>query len=544
MPNINILLTIFAMVEAIQVLIVAAFIYSFIPIHWAQPIPKGLEPERESFLYFIFIAAAIGIVCASLKWIKPRLEQSQFRRAFIYFLCLEGWWIFWELFSFFKWITYKYPFYNILPYEDGSWVLPFFDVVLAGWLLSKIFWPECLRFAKKFGAYVLPRSYHVFVDIAVSAFIILSLCLIRIQDALALNFVWDQMNRLDQWSNAVHMGYGQVIVLFIAMACCLMIGFYLFLRRWLKSIAIAVFATLVVMNMQLFHSGLAPMWLIPPSWQADLYVLGFDNWPMFKALQVRQFFPFFMGYLVPICFVLTVLLNIPHWSQSRDRRIASSIAIAGLGIFVFYIFRPAIGAYGMVAMPLLAVLSFWIKELAQVFAPSVHRIILIALVIIAAVMLMTNRLFVVYPNAFHAFNDRFANERKFYEAVFQFKPDASLIEQLTRPQERVALLSSFEMEILNEAHRQPLLPHAPIMTSVLPMNPNVAGLKLKLRQQALDVFNAIEGDKPSIIFMEKKIWGLTQFSPDTGFGIVLNKIHELYVPMQEGQFLIALKRKE
>ena len=55
--------------------------------------------------------------------------------------------------------------------------------------------------------------------------------------------------------------------------------------------------------------------------------------------------------------------------------------------------------------------------------------------------------------------------RKYYTREFDFSQDARLIDDLVPPQEKVALVSSFETKILMDARRQPFFYYVPLVIS-------------------------------------------------------------------------------
>ena len=49
-----------------------------------------------------------------VKWVLPKLGSPEIRRKFKFWLGLESIWCFLMVFCFFKWTTYRYPFWNVL----------------------------------------------------------------------------------------------------------------------------------------------------------------------------------------------------------------------------------------------------------------------------------------------------------------------------------------------------------------------------------------------------------------------------------------------
>ncbi len=125
------MITALVIVISLQTLVVVAHIFSFIPIVVKGPTLVGLEPERESFFYMLFLGTAFLLTLIVTAFVYKKLHSKRFAHKCLKFLCVESVWLGLMLFTFFKWITYAYPFYNILPLENPRWVLPFFYGVVA-----------------------------------------------------------------------------------------------------------------------------------------------------------------------------------------------------------------------------------------------------------------------------------------------------------------------------------------------------------------------------------------------------------------------------
>ena len=148
---------------SVQILAVVIYIYSFIPFSafWLDPFFKGVEPTRDALFYIVFVVTNIVLMAMSVKWVLPGLDNSDTRRKFKLWLGLESVWCFLMVFCFFKWTTYRYPFWNILPYENPSWLQPFFCVVCALAALSKIFFPEIEKFYSQQKYLLSLKTYEI-----------------------------------------------------------------------------------------------------------------------------------------------------------------------------------------------------------------------------------------------------------------------------------------------------------------------------------------------------------------------------------------------
>src|SRR5262249_44816675 len=75
----------------------------------------------------------------------------------------------------------------------------------------------------------------------------------------------------------VGFSYARAVALIIALVIVYYAAFYLFLRAWLSSQALAAFGTLLAVKLQLFHWGVAPLcWQFPSALPLrHLFDLGF-----------------------------------------------------------------------------------------------------------------------------------------------------------------------------------------------------------------------------------------------------------------------------
>ena len=539
----------FAVLEALQVLIITAHIYSFIPIRWKAAIPPGLEPERESFLYGVFLLSTGLFAMAAMKWIFPRIQSPQALKQFLQFLAAEAVWIFLLLFAAFKWITYRYPFYNVLPYENGRWVGLFFYGVLVLSLLSKIFWPEILRLMRKFDVRwqaFTPSAAQRAMAYGAFAVLVWLLLLPDTTDAVALSYVWDQFNHWDAWGPSrwflQHGGnYHQLVLILVLSTVVFWTAVFILVERWLKSFGLAALAVFLGIKMNLFHYGMAPLpWLFPKavfSWPLDFSSWqGLDNVAMYDALRVRLFFSFFMGFALPVFYVFNLLLRLPL--------VARLIAAYGALICVQYIARPALFSYGTVSLPAVLLLCFWIEQGGRRFLPRYKRVVFAALAIAAFGALLTNRVFVAYPHSLNIYGQDFSKERDAFSQAMDLSADAALVDRLSKPGDAVAVVGSFETALLKQAGRTAFFKHSPLVVSAPMSSGMVKGLRIKTKQELLNTLKELEANPPAHIFMEKKFSQLPQdfYQGPSGLAILLLWVANHYKPAAQGQYYTAWQK--
>lgn len=577
---------------SIQIIAIVIYIYSFIPfpVVWSDPFSKGVEPKRDPFFYIMFLVMSVGLMALSVKWVLPKLNSPDIRRKFKFWLALEGIWCFLMMFCFFKWTTYRYPFWNVLPYENSAWLQPFFCVVCGLAVLSKIFFPEVENFYRRMQTLVnresYPRSYTIVLQAIFMMGVFLVLYIPKPQDVTALALAWDQFNHIDRFAgwfikHGWYINYEQAIGILVAMAIVYLVALFYFIRLWLKSWLLAAIGALLTIKMGMFYYGSVPcIWVNPGNtflahwWDIALLFgllrvsvkypkkfygvsvlvgillvygwfkyngymdsLGFDAQPMMAPLRVRQFFPFFMGYFVPLFYVfsLLVLMGQQHVAASTQRRLPAVICIYGLMIFVDYLAHPMIGFYGALIVPAILIMLWWLRQ--------VNRGVLAGILLLAVGALLTNRLMLTYPNSIFQDQKRFARERIYYgQFDTMLKASSSLIGQLTQENQKVALLSNFETVLLMQAQRQPLFKDFPVMVSGLGSAPG--GLNLKTKEQGLELINSLEEENALYVFVDQRLLALSdQALGDGGLKTVLDYLRNHYQIYTRQGFLAALQRR-
>ena len=575
---------------SLQILGLVIYIFSFIPYpaFWSDPFLKGVDPNRDPLFFAIFVITAGILMILGVIGVLPKFDQPDFRRKFKLWLGLESLWCFLMVFVFFKWTTYKYAFWNILPYENPTWLQPFFNVTCAMAILSKIFFPEIESFYKRWKPVLdverFPRWYAIAGQVIFVGGVVVLLYIPRPQDVSALALVWDQWNHLDRFTawfikHGLYISYEGAIQILITMAIGYIIGLFYFIRLWLGSWLLAAIGALLAIKMGLFYYGAAPcVWINPANtflihgwdiiflfgfwyiatkhpqvfddiaaltgvllvccwFRSNGYMdgLGLDDQPMMAPLRVRQFFPFLMGYFVPLFYVfsLLILMGQRNTTNAKELRLPVSICIYGLMIFVDYLEHPMIGFYGSLMVPAILIMLWWVRKFKRW-----ANIWILALVIGA---LMTNRLMMTYPNSIFQDKGRFLQERAYLEHFDAITPSAALIQQLTKEDQKVALLSSFETALLMKAQRQPLFNDFPVMSSSL----NAAGgLNLKTKAQCLGLMDSLVDEHFSFVFVDQRLLELSlQALGNSGLSAVLSFLNNHYKEYARQGFLVALQRR-
>jgi len=584
-----------ALLLSIEIIALVIYASTFIPYpsYWSDPFLKGVEPERETFFYLVFLAISFVLTGLGVKYVLPQMSSLGFCRKFKCGLVLEGIWCFLMVFCFFKWTTYRYPFWNILPFENSTWLQPFFCLVCGASLLSKIFFVEINACWQQVPSYAGMKSYpqHVVTTFQIIfwAFIFLLLYVPHPQDISALAFAFDQWNHLDPFTGwfikqGWPINYEQSIMVLIGLCLAYLVGVFYLIRLWLHSWLLAAVGVLLTIKMGMFYDACAPcVWINPSNtflahgwdifllgglwfvthkypkafysaavltglvivygWfhaQGYMAMLGLDNQPLMAPLHVRQFFPFFMGYFVPLFYAVSLLVMMGQ--RNVGGSLARIICIYGLMIFTDYLERPTVGYYGSLMVPAILIFCWWLNQMFASATILLRRCVYGVILILALGALLTNRLMLTYPNIFFQDPKQFAQAKAFQERFHIIDQSADLIKQLTQENQKVALLSNFETAILMQAHREPLFDHFPIMYSSYTSNPG--GLNLKTQKQCLRVIDDLKEENASYIFVDERIWSLLpEALVSSGLSEILDYVRKHYQKYRAQGLLVALQRR-
>ncbi len=359
----------------------------------------------------------------------------------------------------------------------------------------------------------------------------------------------------------------------------------------------------------LFYSAVGPALFTHAFWgnfleTVDYFLSGIGTYPMNESFKYHNFGAGSMGFVIPVVYVWTILWAGGLWLTGQCSRwhiLVVVWAMYGLGLNHYYIARSLLTSYYVSGLPLMIVAGYWIKMLVTRLSPKTRYPFLFAGLMLSAYALLTNHLLMSYPNRvnlsrnplidplvaqplpadlssyfFHISRKDPENlkmplnslgekdEEIFSEAQvssdgalkgyylrdFDFSRDAALIDSLTKPQERVALISDFEVKILMQADRGPFFYYFPLISSrpkhmrTLPMNFLHTGTD-KFNQTAI---GQIAGNRPRYVFLEKiflqgpapgaylakaeNVWPIVQY--------VLDR----YRVVQTGEYIAALERKD
>jgi len=281
----------------------------------------------------------------------------------------------------------------------------------------------------------------------------------------------------------------------------------------------------------------------------SLFMQGWGALPITEGLKDKQFYAFCMGLMIPVAYAGTLLysLGVFLFRRSRPHLFMALVCVYGLGLYHYFIHRSGVTSYYAVVIPFIFVLLYWIQALLKSFAGRWQIGIKLFLCAWALVALTTSYLFTYYPNSLNLSGFDWAPEKKFYTQQFDFSRDASLIDRLTAPQEKVALISSFETKILMQADRRPFFYYFPMVESEHMQGDKLRGIYIHTYARLDRTLRQLQDEKPSPIFIQTRLFQGPEAqdyeNSHEGFKLLMAYIRMHYQYQTQGQYLTALKLK-
>lgn len=305
------------------------------------------------------------------------------------------------------------------------------------------------------------------------------------------------------------------------------------------------------------------------------------------------------GLLYPVFYLTTFLYIAGRVMDGKaDGRdvFAGLLAFYGLEIHSYYIAR--VSQWYTIGLPGILLVFYWLTKGLQKAPAYWRQRVAWGLLLTALFCLMTDRLFVGYPNllnfshnpivdsrtAFRVgpghipyfnqllvsfpeafklplnslgekdeqlkFDQDFANDealKAYYARQTALPEDTALIRRLTSAGDRVALLSSFEVTLLNNADRKPFFYYFPLINSRPLTGRNFMVTEVLSYPQVQKILDQLETQKPPYIFMERIF--LTPQVPQAYFYdfpdliTLIRYVLSRYEPVEVGKYLVAMKRK-
>jgi len=273
------------------------------------------------------------------------------------------------------------------------------------------------------------------------------------------------------------------------------------------------------------------------------FLQGVGTVPIYRCLYDRHFFAYIAGFVIPVIYIWTLII-ITGLSDAeklpQEDLFLVPLCVYGLSLYAHYLAHSTTNHYYAVGIPVVMVIGFWLR----VSVKSLRILLVLALGSWAA--LFTNVLFIYYPNVFDISRMDWKPETGFYQSQMRFDRDAAMIAGLVKPEEGAALVSSFEAPLLIQAKRRPFFYYAPLVISERLDKNSFAGTNVDSQVRLDKTLAQITDQKPEYIFIEKRLLG--QWPPELaqnypGIILVLRFVIEHYQPVDQGVYLIAMRKK-
>ncbi len=278
---------------------------------------------------------------------------------------------------------------------------------------------------------------------------------------------------------------------------------------------------------------------------AGLFLSGFGALPMTYSLDAHQYIAFALSLAVPILYVLALIFFATSCFLKKldwEHIFICVLSVYGLGLYHYYVVRSAPTSYAAVCLPLVAIIIYVIALGIGRLSVLMSRIAWASVAVGVCLLLVLNPLVRDYPGIWNFA----AKKNNVVPAEPDISQDIALIQQLTKPEERVILVSGREVKILMEAKRKPFFYFfAVIYTDQLDVL-QFRGSVLWTKERMQHTLAELDQTRLEYAFVEKKLYsGLPApyYEHFQTLMILISYFHQHYEPVAEGKYLIALKRK-
>lgn len=398
-------ISLFSLVESLQVLVVVVLIFSFIPIQLA-PITKGVapqllrlfQPKRDISFYHFWVAVCLLSQVFLIWFWRKRRYDSQLAQRLKPLVIVDSVWLSLQLFFVFK----------ITQYGDPHWARGMLYITIGLSLLSRIFWSELCHYWQRRGEIL--KSINSLMAVTV---------LLALVGIFGL-WIFDPLQGIDR---------RMILLSLLYYAAC-----FIFLRSWLQSDLMAAAGVLAMIKLQLFNLGVAPLvWLYPDHtplahWPDIMvftlllsylrrmvwlrvwaiaylglvliidhgfhieFLKNFQPLPIYFCLHYRHFFSYTMSFIIPLLYVAVLVWVIVKRAFKSDDILLIALALYGLACYARFAWNSDLYGFYWSPLALVALVSFGINQYIRVREAK-----LIAL-LLSLGALLTNVLFTFYPN--------------------------------------------------------------------------------------------------------------------------------------------------
>jgi len=295
--------------------------------------------------------------------------------------------------------------------------------------------------------------------------------------------------------------------------------------------------------------------LSPLFWQNASEIIqfvtkGLNAIPVLRNLKDGQFGYFFLSMGVAVTYVFNLILIVSlNWIKKIDRQsiILAALSVYGLCMYHYYILRSASSSFLIVSVPFVLIICFWVQRfLAFQDASQRKRGRLLFVSVVMLVFFSTPAVY-NYPHIFNRSAKEVVRYKKDMADIFISQDDVDLIRRLTKPQDKVCLISSYETATLMAADRKPFFYTFSLVHSRSMKMREFGGWKLITPHQFNRMMNQVKQEKPEYIFIESKlvsgILPAFYYNHYKTLKIFVTYIKQHYRPFAMGKYLVALKLK-
>jgi len=322
--------------------------------------------------------------------------------------------------------------------------------------------------------------------------------------------------------------------------------------------------------------------------------------PLWEPLRNHEYWLFFMAMWIIMVYVLTMIFVgglLFLKKMKHEHLFVIVLCVYGLALGNYYINRTSITNCYKGSLPYIFILCFWVQIWARCLSTQVRKKFYMVFLGLCLYALWTTHLTLAYPNVFNfsrnpavdplvasklskgrlgyfnqlfiqypdAFKlpvnnlgetledwrteDDFSSDeqlKEYYRREFNFPQDAALIDGLTKADEPVALISSFEIQMLIQANRKPFFYIFPIINSRQMHMRLFEVAEVWTTTQLNDTIKQLEDKKPAFVFMER-VYLAREIPASFLYDMpavcaLVNYVRQNYVPYALGKYLVAMKR--
>jgi hypothetical protein len=136
--------------------------------------------------------------------------------------------------------------------------------------------------------------------------------------------------------------------------------------------------------------------------------------------------------------------------------------------------------------------------------------------------------------------------KDFWKNSYDVTADAAMIGQLVPPEGRVAIISSFETDILMTAKRRPLFYYSPLIDSRFMQTLEFGGTYLHTHGRLQQFFSDLSQQGPAYIFVENKLFNgqldPSMYEGNTALRSMKEYLQQNYHVQEQGKYLSALAK--